>query len=137
MRDFYARLRQLLATAGSHSRNLLPTRSRRNATFWVIVTVNIALVVLYAWSCGGASTTVRLEATDLLFKGYVDGRLVLERPFEAESQGGIGLLLSRNYRLPALPDPNGVDWVRVTDAETGEVLFEDDFNGEPSPIWEN
>ena len=137
MRDSYARLRQLLPTAGSHSASLLPTRSRRNATLWVIVIVNVALVVLYAWSCGGASTTVRLEATDSLFKGYVDGRLVHEGAFRADSQGGIGLLLSQNYRLPALPDPNGVDWIRVTDTETGEVLFEDDFDGELSPLWEN
>ncbi len=137
MRDFYARLRPLLTAAGSLSANLLLTRSRRSATIWVIVIVNVALIALYIWSYGGASTTIRLEATDLSFRGFVDGRLVHEGVFRAESRGGIGLLLSRNYRLPALPDPNGVDWVRVTDAETGEVLFEDDFNGEPSSLWEN
>ena len=136
MRDFYTRLRQILTTAASFSASLLPARSWRTATFWLIVVVNIVLIVLYIWSRGGASTIVRVEATDLAFRAYVDGRQIHEGAFRAESQGGIGLLLSRNYRLPALPGPNGVDWIRVTDSKTGEGLMDGHSNGELDSLWE-
>jgi len=117
--------------------SFLPTNSWRTATFWMILLVNLALIVLYFWSLGGASTDVRIEAIGPRFTAFVDGQEVAARPFNAEDQGGIGFVLARQYRLPALPEPYGIEFVRVTDADSGDVLFEDDFEGEMSPLWDN
>ena len=116
---------------------LLPSRSWRSATFWLIILVNLILIVLYFWSRGGASTTIRIEAIDQNYRFFVDGELVAKQFFRSDAQGGIGLLLNKNSELPALPKPSGVDWVRVTQPNTGVVLFEDNFNGSYSDLWEN
>ncbi|MCI0855278.1 MAG: glycosyltransferase family 39 protein [Chloroflexi bacterium] len=137
MRQREPRPRQLLHTAATFLDRLLPTRSWRNATFWLIILLNLSLIILYFWSRGGASMIVRIEATDSQYTAFVDGRQVAQGTFRSASEGGVGLLLSRHYRLPALPAPNGVDWIRVTDYDTGETIFEDDFNGPPDELWEN
>ena len=128
---------QFLNTAATFLDRLLPTRSWRTTTFWLIILVNLALVTLYFWSRGGATTTIRIEAIGQNYRAFVDGELIGERIFQSDGQGGIGFLLNQQYELPALPKPSGVDWVRVTDADTGEVIFEDNFDGSYSDLWEN
>ena len=137
MRQRDPRLRQFFNTAATFLPRLLPTRSGRNATLWLIVLVNLALAVLYIWSRGGATTIIRIEAIGQEYRAFVDGELIGERIFQSDGQGGIGLLLNQQSRLPALPKPYGVDWVRLTDPETGEVIFEDNFDGSYSDLWEN
>ena len=117
--------------------SLLPARSWRSTTVWLIIIVNLALIALYFWSRGGATTNVRIEAIGSEYRAFVDGELVAEGTFDGPTQGGIGLRLSRDYLLPALPKPFGIDSVRVTEFGTDTVLFEDDFNGSPSAIWNN
>ena len=80
---------------------------------------------------------IRIEANDTRYTAFVDGQQVAQGSFRAAGEGGVGLLLSKTYQLPALPGPNGVDWIRVTDYDTGETIFEDDFNGPADEIWEN
>ena len=117
--------------------SLLPMRSWRSTTVWLIIIVNLALIALYFWSRGGATTHVRIEALGSEYRAFVDGELVAEGTFNGPTQGGIGLRLSNDYRLPALPKPFGFDSIRVTEFGTNTVLFEDDFNDSPSPLWNN
>ncbi|MCH8949803.1 MAG: hypothetical protein IIB87_05450, partial [Chloroflexi bacterium] len=117
--------------------SLLPARSWRSTTVWLIIVVNVALIALYFWSRGGATTDIRIEAIGSQYRAFVDGELVAEGTFDGPAQGGIGLRLSNNYLLPGLPKPFGFDSVRVTEVGTNKVLFEDDFNGSPSPLWNN
>ncbi len=102
---------------------------------WFFVFVNILLLALYIWSRGGSTTDIRIEVTGNRYTATVDGENLLIRSFRGPDQGGIGFLLQQEGRPPTLPEPHGVDWVRVTDLETGEVLFEDDFGGDASEVW--
>ncbi|MCI0778041.1 MAG: glycosyltransferase family 39 protein, partial [Chloroflexi bacterium] len=111
--------------------------SRRFTTLWIIVIVNLAIAIVYLLTRSGATTAVRIEANGNHYRTYVDGELALERTFSGRPEGGIGFLLPQDFRLPGLPSPYGIDWVRVTDAATGEVLFEDSFDGSPSPLWQD
>lgn len=106
----------------------------RSPTIWIIVAANLALVLLYLWSRGGATTEVRIEAIGNTFRTYVDGKLIAESQLPAQAEGGIGFRLESSDGIPSLPDPSGLDSVRVTDAGTGEVLFEDSFSS-PSSLW--
>ena len=106
----------------------------RSPTFWIIVAVNVALVLLYLWSRGGATTDVRVEAVGNVFRTYVDGKLIAETELPARAEGGIGFRLAGEDDIPSLPSPSGIDSVRVTHAGTGEVLFEDSFSS-PSSLW--
>ncbi len=110
--------------------------SRRFTTLWIIVLVNLAIAVIYLWSRGGATTTVRIEAVGNQYRAFVDGELALERTFAGNPQGGIGFLLPQENRLPGLPPPYGIDSVRVTDAATGDVIFEDSFDGSARSQWQ-
>jgi hypothetical protein len=106
----------------------------RSPTFWIIVAVNLTLVLLYLWSRGGATTDVRIEAIGNTFRAYVDDKLIAEGELPARAEGGIGFRLAGEDDIPSLPGPSGLDSVRVTDAGTGEVLFEDSFSS-PSSLW--
>lgn len=104
---------------------------------WFFVFVNILLLALYIWSRGGSTTEIRIEVTGNRYTATVDGENLLIRSFRGPPQGGIGFLLQQEGRPPTLPQPHGVDWVRVTDLDTGGVLFEDDFGGGASEVWLN
>lgn len=118
-------------------RRLKPILSWRITAFSVVFAVNIVLVALYFWSRGGATTHVRVEAVGSHIRAYVDGKMVVEAKYESRPQGGVGVRLARGYELPALPDPHGVDSVRVIDATNGELIFEDNFDGAPSELWDD
>ena len=104
---------------------------------WFFVFVNILVLVLYIWSRSGSTTEILIEVTGNRYTATVDGENLLIRSFRGPPQGGIGFLLQQGGRPPTLPEPHGVDWVRVTDLDTGEVLFEDDFGGGASEVWLN
>lgn len=112
----------------------MAARVWRSPTFWIIIAVNLALILLYLWSRGGSTIEVRIEAIGNNFRVEVDGKPVVEAELAAPAQGGIGFRVERAGGIPSLPRPAGIDYVRVTDAGTGEVLFEDSFSS-PSDLW--
>lgn len=96
------------------------------------VAVNVVLAAAYVWSRPGQTTHVRFEARDRTFSAYVDGRLQSTAKFDAPAQGGVILTVEDTKGLPSLPKPSGIDSVRVTDLDSGDVLFSDDFSGPSS-----
>ena len=102
----------------------------------MIVGINVVLLTLYFWSRGGATTELRIDAIGSDYRAFVDGELIAEAHFEGRERGGVGIVLPRAGRVPSLPQPSGIDSIRVTDASSGEVIFEDSFDGQPSSIWE-
>lgn len=113
----------------------LPARSWRSATLWIIVLVNGTLIGLSCWSRGGAVTDLRIEVAGGHYEAAVDGKVIAEGELPARPGGGIGFRLRRNDYIPTLPSPVGIDSVRVTDAATGDVIFQDTFNGSRSDEW--
>ena len=118
------------------TRRLWTQRPFLTVGFAIFLVVNVALVAGYLWSRGGQTVHVRVEADGDHFAAYIDGRLLAEGEFEAPSQGGLMLTLADTENLPSLPEPRGIDSVRVTDLDTGEVLFEDDFSSGFGPEWQ-
>ena len=128
-RGLPARLRQA-------TRQLWTQRPYLTIGFAIFLVVNVALVAGYLWSRGGQTVHVRVEADGDQFTAYIDGKLHAEGEFDAPSQGGIMLILADTQSLPSLPEPRGIDSVRVTDLDTNEVLFEDDFSSGYGPEWQ-
>ena len=103
--------------------------------FAVFLIINLIIISAYLWSRGGQTIHVRVEARGDHFAAYVDGKLKAEGEFDAPSQGGLVLTIEQTDRLPSLPEPRGIDSVRVTDLDTGELLFEDDFSSGFHRAW--
>ena len=104
----------------------------------LFVLINAILGGLYLWSQGGQHVRVRVEARGDQFVGYVDGRRQVDATFPTAPQaGGIVVTLEGTESLPGLPEPRGIDRVRVTDLTTGQLLFEDDFSDGPSSQWQS
>ncbi|MGB2695938.1 MAG: glycosyltransferase family 39 protein, partial [Dehalococcoidia bacterium] len=137
------------ATNGSPSRSLVGGFVKNVRELWsehprfvtsaaIVLLINFVLLGAYLWSRGGQTTHVRLEANGDTFSAYVDGRLMVESQFlGAPERGGIMLGIGGPRDIvPTRPHPRGIDSVRVTDLETGKVLFEDDFTDGPSAKWD-
>jgi hypothetical protein len=107
----------------------------RASWFWVVLIANVILLALWLWSRGGARMDVRIEAGGDEYRAFVDGRLVSSGSLEERSQGGVGFTFTREANIPTLPGPTGIDSVRVTDLDSGDVLFEDDFDGGADEQW--
>ena len=122
-------------TALSNTRAwLLQTRPWRTPVFLLIAGVNLVLIFLYLWSRGGATTHVHIEATDTSFRATVDGALVGETAIDSSGPGGIAITLPGDM-VPSLPGPSGIDSVKITDLDTGESVFSEDFHGEIADTW--
>lgn len=121
--------------AGSQSVSVLTRlallRNRVSMSIGVVLAINIALVSAYFWSRGGQTTHVRLEAQGDHFVAYLDGKLQVQASLDAPASGGFDLALEDTRAVPSLPQPRGIDRVRVTDLDSGAVLFEDDFSALP------
>ena len=109
-------------------------RPWRSPTVLLIVAVNIALIVLYLWSRGGATVQLRIETEDTEYRAYLDGRLIAKTRFDSEGRGGVAIALADD-QVPSLPRPSGVDSVRIEDLDTGEVILDEDFRGPISDTW--
>ena len=116
-------------------RRLNPFLPWRATTLWLVVVVNVVLLALYLWSRGGTTIEVRIEASGSQYRAFVDGELIAEATFEGPREGGIGFQLPRNDIIDSLPQPRGVDSVRVTDTATESVIFEDTFGSSRSNLW--
>ena len=97
--------------------------------------VNLILLGAFFWSRGGQTTHVRVEVRDSAFTAYIDGRLHAKARFAAPAAGGLVLSVRDTGLIPSLPVPRGIDYVRVTDLDSGEILFEDDFSQDPLLKW--
>lgn len=107
------------------------------AALLLTLLINFVLLGAYLWSRGGQTTKVRLEVDGDRFQAFVDGRLATEATFtDAPERGGIVVAIGGGReKVPSLPSPRGIDAVQVTDLDTGEVLFEDDFANGPKARW--
>ena len=94
----------------------------------LLVLINTVLAGAYLWSRGGETAHVRMEADGSHFAAYVNGKLQAEGTLAGPLSGGIALFLGDTTDIPSLPQPRGIDRVRVTDLRTGNLLFEDDFS---------
>lgn len=110
----------------------IPWRSR---LFWSVVLVNAVLIVLYLWSRGGTTIDLRVEANGTTYRAFAGERLLVAGTLDGPPVGGIALGFGRERRVASLPEPWGYEWVKVTDLDTEEVLFEDDFGDGPSDQW--
>ncbi len=116
-------------------RSIRRFRARPPAALIVVIVVNALLISLYLWSRGGSTVDVRVEAVGDSYRVFVDGHLIVDAALAGPSQGGVGFNLPGKTRVLSLPDPAGIDSVRVTSAATGEVLSEESFSDQPS-LWQ-
>jgi hypothetical protein len=107
----------------------------RSPVLWLIVVVNITVLGLYIWSRDGQQITVRVEAIGTQYSIDVDGRTVATGDFPKREPGGVGFRLKANGRIDTIAGPIGIDSLKVTDATTGDVLFEDDLSGSIDDRW--
>jgi len=108
---------------------------RARWTLAIALAVNLLALALYLWSRGGQTTHIRIEQRGDLVSVFVDGRKQLDRRVIAPEAGGVTLVVSDTDDLPTLPRPRGIDRVRVSDLDSGAMLFEDGFDGGPSDAW--
>lgn len=120
-------------TASTRMLRELPWRS---LTLWLIVAVNLVLIVLYIWSRRGGEINVRVEAIGDTYTVNVDGRTVAQGEFAGHPKGGVGFRLKPNDHIATIAGPVGIESLRVTNADDGEVLFEDGFGGGADDAWE-
>lgn len=111
---------------------------RAAAALMFALSINLLVCGLYVWSRGGQTTHVRIVANDNAFIAMVDGT-AFAGSFDvprAPQAGGVVLALEDTESVPSIPEPRGIDAILVTDLDTNEVLFEDDFSDGPSADWE-
>lgn len=95
------------------------------------IAVNAVISGAYIWSRPGQTTYVRFTVQDNLYQVYVDGRLQQKANFDGSAQGGVWLTVEDTKAVPSLPRPSGIDSVRVTDLDSGEQLYYNDFSEAP------
>jgi hypothetical protein len=126
--------------AGGEPGQQLPERLRAarlgiGITFAIFLGINLLLIAAYIWSRGGQTTQVTIEANGDQFVAQIDGRVIDTTRLPGPEQGGVVVLLSNTGSVPSLPQPRGLDSIRITDTVTGKTLFEDDFTSGPSSDW--
>ena len=97
--------------------------SLRFVAVYIALAVNAIFVGGYLWSAGGATTHVRLEAVDGVYRAFVDGKQQVEARCEQYDSGAVVVRLYPQSPAAALPEPSGLDRLLVTDADSGKVLF--------------
>ena len=113
---------------------LAETRPWRSPAVLLVVALNVVLIILYLWSRGGATTHIRIETSETTFRASVDGQPIGEIEFTASGEGGIAISLPGD-QVPSLPGPSGIDSVRIADAATGDVILDEDFQGDVADTW--
>ena len=97
----------------------------------IAIAVNAVLAGAWVWSRPGQTTYVRFTVQDNDYKVYVDGRLQQRATFKAPDRGGVWLTVEDTKGVPSVPRPSGIDSVRITDLDTGEQLYDNDFSVAP------
>jgi hypothetical protein len=102
----------------------------------IALLLNVAAVSIWFWSRDGQTTLVRIEARGQEFSVYVDGHLQAQAVLaDVPASGGLALTLDDTHGVPSMATPRGIDSVRVTNLDTGDVVFEDDFSSPPGEAW--
>jgi hypothetical protein len=97
----------------------------------IAVFVNLVLAAMCVLSDGGQTTVLRLEVEGASLRVEVDGTQVLPPPgtgrqfAELELPAAGALAIGIQVPIPSLPDPQGVESLRVTDPSGRELLRED------------
>lgn len=117
---------------------LRAARPWRSPSLVLIAAINVALIVLYLWSRGGATTRIHIETVGSEYQVYVDGQFLARTDFESTGRGAVAISLPGDHVPsvpPSLPSPSGVDSVRIEDLDTGNVILDEDFRGSISDTW--
>lgn len=119
------------------SRLLQHLRNDRSARVTVVlaIIINAILLAAWIWSRGGQTTHVRIESHGQLFTISADGRLQTGARLNAPPTGSIVLTLPDTRAIPSMPAPRGIDAIRITDLDTGDVLLDDGFSSFPGRDW--
>jgi len=130
-----ARSTGISAVGGQIVERLRAQRYRLAITLSIFLGINFILLGLYLWSLGGGTIHVRVIAEGEEFTAFVDGHRTAVARLNAPVAGGIALTLGHTQEIPSIPEPRGIDSIRVTDLTSGQLLFEDDFDDGPSSEW--
>lgn len=88
---------------------------------------NILILIIYILTINGGRTTVSFEVNNDEYVFYLDGLENNRISLEEWLEGGIGYF--QYYKsVPVIPQVQRLDHITVTDIETDQILFEDDFN---------
>lgn len=112
-----------------------PLFSQRYVALWVACIVNLTLFVLYLWSRGGGTVHVQIINEGSRYTAIVDGREIYSTSFPGSGLGRLAFGIQEEGVIPALPQPAGIDIVRITDDTSGEVVFEDAFERWQPELW--
>lgn len=107
----------------------------RSAALWLVVLINIALIALFFWSRRGQEITVHGRIDGSYYVFTIDGTKVASGQFPDHAPGGIGLRLKSNDRIASIAGPIGIESVKITDAASDNILFEDNFDGSADSRW--
>ncbi|MEJ2744518.1 MAG: glycosyltransferase family 39 protein, partial [bacterium] len=90
---------------------------------------------LWLWCRNGATSSIRIVASGDEVKAYFNGKLIAEgRDAGLSREGGIGFWYEHG-RYWGFPVPQAIESVRVTDNDSGALLFEQYFSRPLSGIW--
>lgn len=110
------------------SRVLRPLRTRLGASIAIALAVNVVLAGAYVWSRGGQTTYVSVEAYGAAYTTHIDGRMTMRTTLAGPESGGISLTLFEGGTVPSMPEPFGIDRVRVVSVPDGAVLLDETFS---------
>lgn len=88
--------------------------------------VYVLVFALFLWSRNGATTHVKIEIRGNHYTLFLDGHEALSEPLNAWDSGGIGYLQYRKT-VPIIPQYQSIANIVVTDLDTGQVLFTENF----------
>ena len=91
---------------------------------YLALAVNVLFIGAYFWSAGGATTHVRIEAVDGVYRVFVDGKKQIGARCETYDTGPV-IVRVFSQNPGALPKPNGLDRLVVTDADSNGILLDD------------
>jgi len=95
----------------------------------LLIAVNLVFAGAYLWSRGGQETRVRVEVRGDEVTAWLDGRRIVSDRFDGmAATGGVVIRVDPTEFIPSIPEPRGIDRIVVTDLNTGEILYEDDFS---------
>lgn len=118
----------------------------RSASFWrsplgisvaIGLSVNLLLIAAWFWSRGGQGIDVRVEAAGDRYTAWVDGKQIASGQFASPpGEMFFSVQIESTEALPSLPTPRGIDYIRVTDSQSGDVVISEEFSTVPDPaVW--
>lgn len=112
-----------------------PWLSHTRVIIAIIVVVNVVFAGAWLWSRPGQTTVVRIEARADSFTASIDGNAPATATLSGTWSGGIEVGFDDPWGITSIPGPSGIDLIRVTDLNSGQTLFEDDFGDTANDPW--